>query len=335
MFNVTILMATYNGEHFIREQLDSLLKQTHTNWNLYVRDDGSTDKTLEIISNYVQQDSRISLIDFKWATKGACGNFGALYSWAKANADLSYIMFCDQDDIWHPDKIEITYKAMNALELKNPKTACLIYGQLEFIDEFGQSLPGRIKMVENHEFRYLLSYNYMYGCTMMLNKPLIDNLENIPDEAENHDYWVALVASLGVVGFINKPLLSYRRHFANVSGNVKNNSSFKQRIIRHTLNASRLIYDMQKRIGMLSVFYNVYYYQLDVNARYMLKEYLHSFSVSRLAVARKMLRHKILRNSILQTAGSFFILLSFYRHIINNLNIPINLYHEKEDKYIS
>jgi rhamnosyltransferase len=325
MATVTILMATYNGQQYIREQLSSIINQTFQNWNLVIRDDGSSDDTLQVINEYTANDKRIKLIRTTSEAKGACGNFSALYSWAKQNEIGDYMMFSDQDDIWLPDKIEFTINAIKDLEKENEGRVCLIYGQVEFIDESGNSLEGRIKMVEKTEFRYLISYNYMYGCTMMMNRALVDKLDNIPVIAENHDYWIALFGTMGAIHFINRPLLKYRKHESNVSGNVKNNSGFKQRIIRHTSKSERLVHDFQKRLNMLVSFYYKYRNQIGAENEEMLRKYLFSFNQSRLSVIWNMLKYRILRYSLLQTISSFYLILFFYNQIKSQITIPDEL----------
>src|SRR5205085_8699781 len=104
---ITILLATYNGEKYIDEQLQSLLNQTYTNWHLIIRDDNSTDGTPAILASYQQQyPEKITIMPNKGANLGSVLNFNALLTFAH---NAHYIMFCDQDDQWLPDKIEVTY----------------------------------------------------------------------------------------------------------------------------------------------------------------------------------------------------------------------------------
>lgn len=325
MDSIVILMATYNGQQYIGEQLDSIINQTCVDWTLIIRDDGSSDGTVEIIQKYLRKDNRLRLINPRSEVQSACGNFSSLYKWYKQNCLSGYIMFCDQDDIWELDKIESSLTVMKKLEEKNLGKPCLLYGQMEFIDEEGNSIPGQIKMIEKTEFRHLISYNYIYGCTMMMNKLLLEKIDKIPVNAENHDYWIALVSTLGAIQFINKPLLKYRRHNNNVSGNVRDNNNIKQRILRHTIKSERLIRDLQKRLGMLTMFYNQYYNDIDEDTRLMLKSYLLSFRTSRISVMFSMLRYNIFRYSILQTISSFYLVIFFYDQIKPQSIIPAEL----------
>ena len=106
---IDILLATYNGERYLSEQLDSILKQSCDNWRIFVRDDGSEDGTSTIIERYQKQYSgKIFIIKDEKQNLGACGNFSELLKKSKSD----YIMFCDQDDVWKEDKIKITLKKM-------------------------------------------------------------------------------------------------------------------------------------------------------------------------------------------------------------------------------
>ncbi len=107
-FVVHIMMATFNGQNYLREQLDSLLAQSHNNWQLWVRDDGSTDNTIEILKTYEAKYPNIFIITNNKERGGACSNFAALFRMARLDEDVKYVMFCDQDDVWKPEKIETT-----------------------------------------------------------------------------------------------------------------------------------------------------------------------------------------------------------------------------------
>ena len=99
---IDILMATYNGEKYIVEQIDSIINQTYKNWNLLIRDDNSTDRTLEIIKNYQKKDARIRILDNNKVNLGIVKNFEKLLKISESEL----IMFSDQDDIWKKGKIK-------------------------------------------------------------------------------------------------------------------------------------------------------------------------------------------------------------------------------------
>ena len=109
---IAILMATYNGKDYIGEQIDSLLAQSFTNWHLYIHDDGSTDGTDKVIHQYENRyPQHISILNYP-SQGGACGNFLSMLE----NVSADYYMFCDQDDVWLPEKIERTFERMKTAE---------------------------------------------------------------------------------------------------------------------------------------------------------------------------------------------------------------------------
>jgi len=227
---VNIIMSTYNGEKYLKEQLESLINQSYKNWFLTIRDDGSTDQTIDIINRFSSVDDRIKL------TSDNLGNLKSCQSFGKLMADIcgtsEYVMFCDQDDIWLKDKIERSVDAMRALE-KNESSdrPLMVYGTYKLIDQVGNDLgleEPDYSMIPS--LNLLLSQNYIYGCTMLINKSLLGLSVPIPSTAENHDYWSALTCSVngGNFSYIKKPLLLYRQHTLNVSGSYKNASIFSR-----------------------------------------------------------------------------------------------------------
>ena len=217
---ITVLLATYNGARHIREQIDSLLAQTYSNFKIIISDDGSSDETPLIIDEYCKKyPDKISLIKGE-PTGSACGNFSALFE----AVDDDYIMFCDQDDVWLPKKIETTMSAMKAAEEKSPNCPVLVHSDLHVVDgelnticesffEFQQIFQNKVTLPR------LLVQNYVTGCTVMINRPLKELCGKIPYECAMHDWWLALVASLfGEIVCIERPLMLYRQHGGNQVG---------------------------------------------------------------------------------------------------------------------
>jgi len=312
---ISILMATYNGGHYIRQQLDSLLAQTYTNWELLIRDDGSNDETIRIIGDYISRNNNISLIVNDTGDKGACLNFSVLFSLAKNNKQVKYIMFCDQDDVWKREKVERSVKAIQALENEFKQQPALTYSNFELMDSNGNFVAGEFNLKHKLDLRNLISFNYVYGCTVIMNRPMMDKINYIPREAINHDYWVALVASIYNSKYIDDQLLQYRQHTFNVSGNFAGNNGMLARLKRNVLLPGKEIEGLQARIQMLSLFHSTYHTALTAPNSRILVAYLNALKAGRLAVIFVMLRYRIFRRGFFQTFASFFQVLFFYKKI--------------------
>ena len=227
---ITIIMAVYNGQEYIREQLESLKDQTYTEWRLVIRDDRSSDKTAEIVKKF--SDEVEQEVIFKVNEKpigSAKNNFALLINDAK---ESDYVMFCDQDDIWKKDKIEITFNKMKQAEERYGRDfPLLVHGDVEVIDENGNinadSMFEMSHINADSKLPQILIQNHVTGCTMMCNKKLIAGISEYTSSEYiiMHDYLAALYASVfGKIEVIKKPLLSYRQHSGN-SVCAKNNNN--------------------------------------------------------------------------------------------------------------
>lgn len=214
---VEILMATYNGENYIVEQIESLFNQTYSNWSLLIRDDGSKDKTIEIVEELEKQyPDKIKLLRDNKGGLRAKDNFLELLRNSKEN----YIMFCDQDDVWLPNKIEITLKKM--LQVEDGPT--LIHTDLKVVDKNLNIVSNSFWKFQNIDpkrksYNYLIIQNNITGCTMMINKELADlSNKNFPNGLM-HDWIIGIIASLkGRIEYINISTILYRQHGNNDTG---------------------------------------------------------------------------------------------------------------------
>jgi hypothetical protein len=188
-----------------------------------VRDDGSSDGTVDILNEYQERfPDRVRLLSTDRPTGSPKLNFLKLMQTSSA----SYVCFCDQDDVWLPDKVSITIKAMNALEAKWGRSIpCLVFTDLQLVDskrrvlhpsfwEFMSMDPGNI-----YRLNRLLMAWVVTGCTAMVNRPLVELAQRMPNEAAMHDLWIGLIAAtMGKSMFIRKQTVLYRQHGKNVLG---------------------------------------------------------------------------------------------------------------------
>lgn len=227
---ITIIMAVYNGQEYIREQLESLKDQTYTEWRLVIRDDRSSDKTAEIVKKFSDEVEQEVIFKVNEKPSGSAkNNFALLINDAK---ESDYVMFCDQDDIWKKDKIEITFNEMKQVEERYGRDfPLLVHGDVEVIDENGNinadSMFEMSHINADSKLPQILIQNHVTGCTMMCNKKLIAGISEYASSEYiiMHDYLAALYASVfGKIEVIKKPLLSYRQHSGNSVGAKNNNN---------------------------------------------------------------------------------------------------------------
>jgi len=210
------MMGTFNGEKYISEQLDSILNQTHKNWRLIVSDDGSSDDTLAILKTYEAKLPAGQLIILKGPHHGFAANFLSMCLDDGAQAD--YYAFCDQDDIWLENKLEVALKWLDAQSNKVPTLYC---GGTIYVSgnskEVGRSVPFSLKP----SFSNALVQCLAGGNTMIFNQPL----KSLVVEAGNvkvssHDWWVYILctATGGLVKFDPNPYVLYRQHSESLVG---------------------------------------------------------------------------------------------------------------------
>ncbi|MBO6284566.1 MAG: glycosyltransferase family 2 protein [Pseudobutyrivibrio sp.] len=230
MKNIVVLLATYNGKNYLRQQLDSLLNQTFDNFRIVVHDDGSTDGTIDILNEYRDNNpEKIELLHGQ-----SCGSAKANFLWMLKKEEADVYFFCDQDDVWHETKIEKSLKALG--DLSEP--AC-VFSDMWVVDEnLNEISDSFIRYIGrepgNTAYTQILIDNPAAGCTMCFNRALRDltvellpklDLENIP----MHDALVLALASItGEVKAIDEPLVSYRQTGNNIMGAVTESDSDKR-----------------------------------------------------------------------------------------------------------
>lgn len=262
---VIILMATYNGALYIDEQLQSIVDQSYQSWRLFIRDDGSKDKTADIIAEFERADPRIfNVKDMMGSAGGAKENFSLLMKFAKNHIVTEGVFaFSDQDDVWHKDKL-----ARMLTHITSNQKPQLIHSDLVVVDEnlrmINESFMKfqNLKHQESEQLKYLITQNFVTGCTCMFNRELLELATPVPQQAVMHDWWLALCAALeGDIVYEMAPTIFYRQHSSNTVGAVgyfrqinpfntliyKNLYSFKMRYIEMVLQAKALEQRAQQR----------------------------------------------------------------------------------------
>jgi rhamnosyltransferase len=224
MPQVAIALSTYNGGHYLSQMLDSIRRQSLSDWTLLVRDDGSTDQTPDIIAQAAAADGRIVLLE-GGPRLGATGSFGRLFA-AAHRLGTEYLFPADQDDVWHDDKLAVMTARLQAVEQDGERRRpALVYSDLTVVDAKLRPVHpsflrySRQRHGEGRPLRTLLGRSFALGCAAAANRLLLDFALPMPAEAVSHDWWLALcAAAVGRIGHVNRSTLDYRRHGGNVSG---------------------------------------------------------------------------------------------------------------------
>lgn len=232
---VAILLGVYNGALYIEEQINSILAQSNNKWALYIRDDASTDTTLDIIKKYANDNENIIIIEDKEGNLGCNGNYFKLLSLVESN----YYMFCNADDYWFSSKIELTYNRMLSEELKNENAAIIVHTDLSISDKNLNILSESYWENTNTDPKNFKTYNkigicsIVAGATMMFNQRVKNLTFPVSKYAPFFDHWMALqVVNIGVIATIYEPTMSYRQIGTNLAAvTINNENSFLSKIL--------------------------------------------------------------------------------------------------------
>ncbi len=246
---VRIMMATYNGEKYIREQIESIISQTYPNWSLIIQDDGSKDGTWAILEKYRDQDKRIFIRKSTEAKHGAYYNFHSIANQEKQSEDsFDYYMFCDQDDVWYGDKIE---KMLSMISRVSDDRAVFGYADMKIMDENGSVISESICQTEGLQFINNISLFFshiIYGCNTIMNKkaflavPQIDTFDESVRILSHDNLYAKFSGLFGEVVYLPDQLMSYRRHSNNVTSKHEYGYGLK-RILKRTLGIDNLSKD--------------------------------------------------------------------------------------------
>lgn len=294
MEKVQVLMSTYNGEKYLKQQLDSIFSQRGVDIHLLVRDDGSKDKTLDILNDYKNKHSNMDVI--KGKNVGACHSFFELIN---KSGSYKFYSFADQDDVWDIDKLEI---AVNSL--KNKDIPAVYSSNTRLVD-------AELNIIKNENdnpkctLGSAMIKNYCTGCTMVFNNHLMSNLKNkTPNYAPMHDWWINLVClAIGGISIYDiKPHINYRQHGNNVLGAESNVlKKAKKRFYK-------FINKPYHRDIMSKELYNMYVDDLNNQS----KEILNTIKTKKNRIF-KIIKNKEIRTNDFLTNLLFMILTIFYK----------------------
>jgi glycosyltransferase involved in cell wall biosynthesis len=303
---VEILLATFKGADKLDKQINSLLNQTYPNCKLLIRDDGSDDGTTDIIESFATEYSEyFRFVKDSSGRLGPAGSFSTLLTCSCAD----YVMFCDQDDVWLPEKAALTLEKMfeveNAVGKQGP---VLIHSDLKVVDDDSMVVADSLWDHQNihprsrESINRLLVQNVVTGCTVMINKSLRDLALPIPSEAIMHDWWLALVASaFGKIGHVDQPTMLYRQHGANEIGAKAWSLLF---VLKNVFGN-----DGQVREGLLKVqrqaqvFLKEYQDELPVDIRTVVECYAYIDQRPYLEKVYLLIKHRLFKAGLIRNLG--------------------------------
>lgn len=223
---VQILLATYNGEKYLREQLDSLINQSYTDWECLISDDCSSDSTLEIINEYCGFDSRFKLVSKEHRYYSASYNFLHLMH----VSDADFVLFCDQDDYWYDNKIEVLVNNIKEASCHAENLPICVFSDAKLVNKnldslcvesFQSTLPFDARKITLTD---LIASNVVQGCSCIINRELVRIVVESSDFAYFivYDWFIGTIAkSKGKLIYIPEMLHLYRQHESNSIGAQK------------------------------------------------------------------------------------------------------------------
>ena len=212
---VEVLLSTFNGEAYLREQLESLWAQRRVEMSLSVRDDGSRDGTVQLLERLLRAHPEARLASGEHHL-GAAQSFLAMLR--RVRPGTAYAAFCDQDDVWAEDKLAVAVGALEDVE--GPTRAALYCSAVTLVRDDLSPVKVHRRCTRGPSFENALVENIATGCTIVLNRPAIDLLASrCPQHLLMHDAWCYLVvAGCGEVVYDRVPHVLYRLHQSNTVG---------------------------------------------------------------------------------------------------------------------
>ncbi len=308
---VNIIMATYNGEKYIKEQIDSIIASSYTNWKLWIFDDGSKDNTVKILKEYEEKLPSKIFVTKNKNNLGVTKNFlhGAI-SITQDSTHKNYYMFCDQDDVWMNKKIEKTLKAMKQLENKYGDYPLTVFTDATVVDDKLKVLkPSFFKTSglnpNNTCLASILMENKLIGCTVLFNEKVREKLRIIPKEVRYHDWWIALITSaFGFISYLNEPTLYYRQHGNNVVGNKDFISYVKNSI----LSLKKQKEAINKTIMQGKAFYTIYKDSFSKESKELIYEFAKLAHIKKVNRQYIIMKYRFLKTGVIRNIGLLLII---------------------------
>ncbi|MEY8339214.1 glycosyltransferase family 2 protein [Lachnospiraceae bacterium 62-35] len=305
---ITVLMAVYNGEKYLREQLDSILSQQGLEkgqLRIIVSDDNSADSSRKIIQEYARHfPEQVFPVFRKTSSGSAQEHFLSLLS----QEEDEYIMLSDQDDVWLPEKVELLLRKMREMEERYGKEMpILVHSDMKVADEALETISGsyfRYQKIspERASLPQLLVQNNVTGGATMVNHAMLPFFKQIPSVCLMHDNWMALLAaSFGKIGWVDKPLYLYRQHGNNSLGARKADTI--EEAAKRVWDGSQAEENYRRMFAQAQCLLQMYEDRLDEEQKEILRAFISLPGQRRLGKIKTMIKYGFTKNSMKRTLG--------------------------------
>lgn len=301
---IDILLATYNGEKYLNEQLESILQQDFQDFRVVIRDDGSTDHTLDILSKWQGlYPQKIEIIQDESKNLGPTLNFNQLLQYAEA----PYICFSDQDDKWLPEKLSKQLEFIQSIEEEHPEKGVMIFCDLiicnEQLEIISTSLIEKDRLdVKAITPNRLLMQNVPYGCATMINHQLLKQITPIDPRALLHDHWMAIISSLiGEIKFLDEALIYHRIHQSNASRAESEHKKQASKDLSKKINNHNFHNYLFKQVAQAQAILEHLEHQLSPQQIQLLQDFIQLQNKSGLPRKWDIVKNRFFKNTIYHT----------------------------------
>lgn len=299
---LSILLASYNGEQFIKEQIDSLLNQTVQDFKLFICDDKSTDLTFYIVREYVSKyPDKIFVSETNRNTGSPKHNFINLMIEHKDD----YIMLCDQDDVWMPDKIEKSLNKIQEMErILGVSVPLLVHSDLTVTNKnletiYYSFIKAAKAQYDKTALKNIIIQNILTGCTAIYNRALAQLIFTEPDYMIMHDWWLVLIASaFGNIGTICEPTILYRQHEDNDSG--ANRKRPIEHIFYKIFNFNEVTGTLINTYRQANSFLSLYSDRLTTEQKTLVEAYVSIPQIRKIERLKVLFKYGIWKNGIIR-----------------------------------
>lgn len=304
---ITVLVAAYQGEAYLREQLDSILNQTVPGLQVLVSDDGSTDGTWDIIEEYVHRHpGQVEGLRHEKTEGKTLHPAAANFFWLLSRAEGDYVLLSDQDDVWEKNKVEILLEAMKQAEAEQgAEMPVLVYSDAVVVNrDLKEIAPSFFAYqhigCDRTKLSQVLVENPVTGGALMMNGKLLHYLKQAPEACVMHDWWIALAAAgFGTTICVKEPLYLYRQHGKNTLGAQETGSG--KDICRRLARGEQVKENYRQMFSQASCFLEQFGGQIDREQAETLQAFLSLPYQTPMERLRTIRRHGFYKSSRIQT----------------------------------